>query len=106
MIREVAWLAVVLRRPPEADRAPGPRQVAIGDEPGQRAADLEQTRAATGVIVHRLLSFLQMRGEHDVLIDAWIGAANYRLHHRHPRFGMGARAELGTHDGVGEHRHS
>src|SRR5206468_6480246 len=56
MVGEVPWLAVVFRRPPKSDRALRPRQMAIGDELRDRAADLEQTGTAAGVVVHRLLT--------------------------------------------------
>ena len=69
---------------------------AVGDELRECASDLEQARAAARVVVRRVLLFLKVRAEDDVLAGRRIGAGNERLDERHPRLRMLARAELGA----------
>ena len=67
VLAEVPLLARELVHPPEADVALGPRDLALLDETGQRAPDLETlAQPLASSLAHALL--LGVGGEHDLLV--------------------------------------
>ena len=88
--------ALDLGRPDEADRPLRARQPAGGDEPVQATGDLEDSRAAAGIVVGARRRVIEMAGKNDLLIAPF--ARDHRGRdqigpRRAPRLDLGAKPD-------------